>query len=309
LITILAGGVGAARFLQGLVRIHPEEEITVISNTADDFEFYGLHISPDIDIVIYTLVGLVDEEKGWGIKRDTFHSQEMLGRLGYETWFKLGDRDLATHIFRTDQLRKGFRLSEVTRQLSESLGLKATILPMTDDRIETRILTEEGDIHFEEYMVKQQMSGNVRSVKFLGVENAEAGPGVIESIRDAEAIIVAPSNPIVSIGPILAVRGVRSSLKASKSKVVAISPIVRGSAIKGPAHRLMRSLGLEVSSFGVATIYKDFLHGFVLDKLDNHQKTRVQGLGIRVGVTNTLMKNLEDKERLARATLDLLVPE
>jgi len=306
LITVLAGGVGAARFLQGLAKIHPEEDIAVISNTADDFEFYGLHISPDIDIVMYTLVGLVDEEKGWGIKQDTFYCQEMLGRFGYETWFKLGDRDLATHIFRTNQLGKGFKLSQVTRQLSKSLGLKVTILPMTDDRIETRILTEESDIHFEEYMVKREMRDKVHSVKFLGVEKAEAGPGVIESIQDAEAIIVAPSNPIVSIGPILAIKGIRNALKASKGKVVAISPIIKGSAIKGPADRLMRSLGLEVSAFGVAQLYRDFLHGFVLDKLDEDQKARVENLRLRVAATNTLMRNLEDKKGLAKTCLDLV---
>jgi LPPG:FO 2-phospho-L-lactate transferase len=304
LITVLAGGVGAARFLQGLAGIHAEEDIVVISNTADDFEFYDLHISPDIDIVMYTLVGLVDEEKGWGIEQDTFHCQETLGRLGYETWFKLGDRDLATHVYRTNQLRKGFKLSEVTRQLSKSLGLKATILPMTNDRVETRILTEEGDIHFEEYMVKRQMRDKVRSVKFSGIEKAEAGPNVIESIQDAEAIIVAPSNPIVSIGPILAVKGIRDTLKLNQSKVVAISPIIKGSAIKGPADKLMRSLGLEVSAFGVSQLYRDFLHAFVLDELDKDQKAHVESLGIKVAVTNTLMKNLEDKKRLAKTCLN-----
>jgi len=304
LITVLAGGVGAARFLQGLVQVYPEDKILIISNTADDIEFYGLHISPDIDIVMYTLVGMVDDEKGWGIEQDTFHCQEILGRLGFETWFKLGDRDLATHIFRTNQLRSGLKLSQVTRQLSNVLGLRSTILPMTDDRVETRVLTEDGDMHFEEYMVKRQMRGNVRSVKFSGIERAKAGPDVIESIQDAEAIIVAPSNPLVSIGPILAVQGVRKALK-SKTNIVAVSPIVKGSAIKGPADKMMRSLGLEVSAFGVAQMYRDFLNGFVLDKLDDDQKARVERLGLKVTVTNTLMKNLEDKKILAKTCLDL----
>ncbi len=304
MITVLAGGVGAARFLQGLVEIYPENEIIIISNTADDIEFYGLHISPDIDIVMYTLTGMVDNEKGWGVEHDTFHCQEILGKLGFETWFKLGDRDLATHIFRTNQLRSGLKLSQVTRQLSNALGLRVTILPMTDDRVETRILTEDGDMHFEEYMVRRQMRGNVRSVKFSGIENARAGPGVVESIQDAEAIIVAPSNPLVSIGPILAVQGVREALK-SKGRVVAVSPIVKGSAIKGPADRMMRSLGLEVSAFGVAQMYKDFLYGFALDKLDEYQKARIEHLGLEVTVTNTLMRDQEDKKNLARNCLDL----
>ena len=305
LITVLAGGVGAARFLQGLVRVYPEERIVIISNTADDIELYGLHISPDIDIVMYTLAQVVDENNGWGIKQDTFHCQELLAKLGQETWFKLGDRDLATHIFRTEQLRKGVKLSEVTQQLSKALGLKPTILPMTDDRVETRITTDDGEMHFEEYLVKRQMRDNVRSVRFMGIESAEAGPNVIESLQDADAIIIAPSNPVVSIGPILAIRGIRDALKASKGRIVAVSPIVKGLAIKGPADRMMRSLGLEASAYGVAQIYKNFLYGFVIDKLDEDQKQRVESLGLKVVATNSLMKDLDDKERLAKACLDI----
>jgi len=306
MIVVLAGGVGAARFLQGLSRIRLQEEITVISNTGDDFEFYGLHISPDIDIVTYTLAGLADEEKGWGFRDDTFQCQEMLSKLGLETWFKLGDRDLATHIYRTKQLRAGLKLSQITSKLADSMGLRVKILPMTNDRVETRILTDQGNIHFEEYMVKRQMRDDVRSVVFSGIEEAKPGPGVIEAIQEAEAIVVAPSNPIVSIGPILAVEGVREELKSSKAKVVAVSPIVQGSPIKGPADKLMRSTGVEVSAFGVAQLYHDFLHGFVLDELDLEQKVRIEGMGLSVATTNTIMKTLKDKERLAETCLNIV---
>jgi LPPG:FO 2-phospho-L-lactate transferase len=305
LITVLAGGVGASRFLQGLVRIRPQEDFVIVSNTADDIELYGLHISPDIDIVMYTLAGMVDEEKGWGIEQDTFHCQEVLERFGCETWFRLGDRDLATHIFRTNRLRKGSKLSQVTQQLSKTLGLSATILPMTDDPVETRIITEDGEVHFEEYLIKKQMKAAVKSIRFSGIEHAHPAPNVISSIHDARAIIVAPSNPLVSIGPILTIRGVRDALKTSEAKIVAVSPIVRGSAIKGPADRMMRALGLEVSAFGVAQMYQDFLDGFVLDILDEDQKPRVERLGLKVVATNTLMNSLQDKMNLAKVCLDL----
>ncbi len=305
MITVLAGGVGAARFLQGLVRVRPQEEIIIISNTADDIELYGLHISPDIDIVMYTLAGIVDEEKGWGIKQDTFYCQEVLDRFGCETWLRLGDRDLATHIFRTNQLRKGSKLSQVTEQLSKTLGLRTTILPMTDEPVETRIMTDDGEVHFEEYLVKKQMKGTVESIRFAGIEQANPGPNVISSIQDAQAVILAPSNPLVSIGPILALRGMRYALKTSKARIVAVSPIIRGSAIRGPADRMMQALGLEVSSFGVAQMYQDFLDGFVLDTLDKDQKPRVEGLGLKVVATNSLMKSLQDKENLAKVCLDL----
>jgi LPPG:FO 2-phospho-L-lactate transferase len=306
MIVVLAGGVGAARFLQGLIRIRHQEEITVISNTGDDFQFYGLHISPDIDIVMYTLAGMVDEEKGWGFREDTFHCQETLSKLGLESWFKLGDRDLATHIYRTNQLRSGLKLSQITSNLADSMGLRIKILPMTDDRVETRILTDQGNIHFEEYMVKRQMRDDVRSVEFSGIKEAKPGPGVIEAIQEAEAIVVAPSNPIVSIGPILAVEGVREKLKASKARVVAVSPILQGSPVKGPADKLMRSTGVEVSAFGVAQLYHDFLHGFILDELDLEQKARIEAMGLSVATTNTIMKSIEDKERLAERSLNIL---
>lgn len=304
MMTALAGGVGAAKFLTGLVRVLPEEELTIIVNTGDDIEMYGLHISPDIDIIIYTLAGIVDEEKGWGIRGDTFHCLKMLGRYGYETWFNLGDRDLATHIHRTFLLRKGLKLSEVTSKICQELGLKVRIIPMTDDKFETRILTDVGSLHFQEYLVKRGAKDRVLDVKFIGMEEADPAPGVIDALHSCDAIIICPSNPIVSIGTILSIRGIREAIKNSKAVKVAISPIVAGAPIKGPADKLMKALGLEVSAYSVAHFYKDLLDVFILDVLDKDEKEKIERLGIKAITTNTIMKRLEDKVRLARLVLE-----
>lgn len=304
MITALAGGVGAARFLTGLVELVNEEELTVIVNTGDDIEFYGLHISPDIDIVAYTLAGIIDEEKGWGVRGDTFHCLEMLSKYGYETWFNLGDRDLATHIHRTYLLKKGLKLSKTTAEICRALGLKVKILPMTDDKFETRIITRAGSMHFQEYLVKRGARDDVLSVEFVGVENARPALGVIDSILNAEGAIICPSNPIVSIGTILSVRGIRETLRQTKAKKIAITPIIAGAPIKGPADKLMRGLGLEVSAFSVANLYKDFLDTFVLDATDFEEKARIEKLGLKVAVTNTIMKSLKDKIHLAKVVLE-----
>jgi len=306
LITALAGGVGAARFLQGLIKIVPEEEVTVIVNTGDDIQLYGLHISPDIDIVMYTLAGIVNKDRGWGIEKDTFHCLKTLQRYGYETWFSLGDRDFATHIHRSYLLEGGVSLSEVTRRLCRSLGLGMKILPMTDDKFETKILTNKGVIHFQEYLVKRGARDKVLDVTFEGTEEAQPAQGVIDSIMNAEAIIICPSNPIVSIGTILSIKNVRKSLRETRAKVVAISPIVGGAPIKGPADKLMRGLGLEVSAYSVAHLYQDFLDIFVIDHIDQANSERIEELGLRVIVTNTIMKSLQDKVKLARVTLESL---
>jgi len=306
LITALAGGVGAARFLQGLIKIVPQKEVTVIVNTGDDIQLYGLHISPDLDIIMYTLAGIVNKETGWGIQGDTFHCLETLQRYGYETWFKLGDRDFATHIHRTHLLEGGLSLSEATRSLCRSLGLEMKILPMTDDRFETKISTDEGIMHFQDYLVKRGARDKVMGVTFEGAEKAEPAPEVIECILNAEAIIVCPSNPIVSIGTILSVKNVRKALRETRAKVVAISPIVGGAPIKGPADKLMQGLGLEVSAYSVAHLYQDFLDIFIIDHTDQAERERIEELGLSVIVTNTIMKNLRDKVRLARVTLGSL---
>jgi LPPG:FO 2-phospho-L-lactate transferase len=306
MITALAGGVGAARFLEGLVKLINEEDLTVIVNTGDDIEFYGLHISPDLDIVLYTLAGIVDEERGWGIKGDTFHCLEMLGEYGYETWFKLGDKDLATHIHRTYLLKSGLKLSEVTRRIRQALGLKVNILPMTDEKIETVVVTDRGGMHFQEYLVKRRAEDRVINVEFKGAERAQPAPGVLSSILNADAVIICPSNPIVSIGTILSAKGVRDALKETKARVIAISPIVGGAPIKGPADKLMRGLELEVSAYGVAFLYKDFLDDFIIDIIDKAQKPQIETLGLNVVVTNTIMKSLQNKIQLAKVVLDLV---
>ncbi len=303
LITALAGGVGAARFLSGFVKVFDESALSVIVNTGDDMTLYGLHISPDVDIVTYTLAGIVDESKGWGIKGDSFNFLDSLRKLGCETWFNLGDRDLATHMYRTMRLKQGLRLSEVAKEIRDALGVKANILPMTDDRFETHITTKDGSIHFEEYFVKKGSVDEVLGVTFLGSEYAKPAVGVITAIEDADLIIVCPSNPVVSVGAILSVKGVRDALKRSCARKVAISPIVAGSPVKGPADKLLRGLGLEVSAFSVAKLYADFLDAFIIDVADAAQKQRIEQLGLEVKVANTIMKSMDDKVELAKVAL------
>jgi LPPG:FO 2-phospho-L-lactate transferase len=304
MITALAGGVGAARFLTGLVKLVSEENLMIIVNTGDDIELFGLHISPDIDIVTYTLTGIVDEEKGWGIRGDTFQFLEAFRRFNQEVWFNIGDRDLATHIFRTSLLKKGLKLSEVTAEVNRALGLNVAILPMTDDKFETRIVTRDGSIHFQEYLVKRGAKDEVFGVEFLGADNAKPAAGVIDSVVNAELVIVCPSNPIVSIGTILAVKGVRDALRQTNAKKIAISPIIAGAPIKGPADKLLKGLGLEVSAYSVAKLYADFLDTFILDTADSAEKDKIEKLGIEVKVTNTIMRTLEDKIRLAKTVLE-----
>jgi len=303
MITALAGGVGAARFLQGLVKVVSEEEITVIVNTGDDIELYGLHISPDLDIVMYTLAGIVDEEKGWGIRGDTFHCLDMLRKYGHETWFNLGDKDFATHIYRTHLLRSGLPLSKVTKTLCQKLGLKVKILPMTDDKFETKIVTPKGAMHFQEYLVKRKAQDEVIDVLFEGAKEAKPALGVVDSILNTEAVIVCPSNPIVSIGTILSLKGIKKAVEETKAKVAAVSPIVGGSPVRGPADKLMRGLGLDVSAYAVADLYRGFLDAFVIDQADRTQKEQIEKLGLHVVVTDTIMKSLDDKIRLAKVTL------
>ncbi|MBN1358399.1 2-phospho-L-lactate transferase [Candidatus Bathyarchaeota archaeon] len=304
MITALAGGVGAARFLTGLVRLVEGKDLSVIVNTGDDIELFGLHISPDVDIVTYTLAGIVDDEKGWGVRGDTFRCLEAIKKFGGEAWFNLGDRDLATHMFRTALLKNGFKLSEVTTQVSHALGLDVAILPMTDDKFETRIVTESGSVHFQEYLVKRGAEDEVLGVEFVGVEKAKPAAGVVKSIMESQLVVICPSNPIVSIGTILAVKGIRDALRFTNAKKVAISPIVAGAPIKGPADKLLRGLDLEVSAYSVAKLYSDFLDTFILDTADSAERGRIEKLGVEVKVANTIMKSLKDKTELARTVLE-----
>ncbi len=304
MITALAGGVGAARFLTGLVQLVEPEDLAVVVNTGDDIELFGLHISPDIDIIAYTLAGIVNEDKGWGIKGDTFHCLEMLKKYAVDSWFSVGDRDFATNIYRTDRLRQGFTLSQVTEELCDVLGLKLKILPMTNDKFETRIKIKDGTVHFEEYFVKRQAKDEILGVEFFGAAAAKPSSKVLEAILDAQLVIVCPSNPIVSIGTILAVDGVRDALRRTKGRVIAVSPIVAGAPIKGPADKLLRGLGFEVSAYGVAKLYSDFLDTMVIDVKDAAEKDRIEQLGVKVKAANTVMKSLEDKVTLARVVLE-----
>jgi LPPG:FO 2-phospho-L-lactate transferase len=303
MIMALAGGVGAAKLLTGIARIVDQKELRIIVNTGDDIELHGLHISPDLDIATYTLAGIVDEEKGWGIKGDTFQCFDALKRFTGFEWFNLGDRDLATHIFRTEQLKKGKTLTEVTQEICAAMKLEATILPMSDDRFETRIITKEGTVHFEEYMVKRGAKDEVLGVEFFGAETAKPAAGVIEAIENAKRVVICPSNPVVSIGTILSVKGIRDALKRTRADIVGVSPIIGGLPVKGPADKLLRGLGCEVSAFGVAELYADFLDTFIIDVVDVSEKQRIERLGIKVKVAKILMRTLDDKVDLAKTVL------
>lgn len=303
MIVVLAGGVGAARFLQGLVQVVPQEQLTVIVNTGDDRDFYGLHVSPDLDIVMYTLVGVVDDVHGWGIRNDTYATMQQLTHYGNEDWFMLGDRDLATHIHRTNMLRQGKSLSQVTEELRNYFGLQIRILPMTDHPVATHIQTPGGLLHFQEYMVKRHCADEVQDVVFVGASESRPSPGVLDAIKEAEAILIAPSNPIVSIGSILAVPGIHDALHEASGMVVAVSPIVGGAPIKGPADKLMRGLGMEVSPAGVARCYRDFLDVMVIDKQDEHLLNEIEDLGIPAVAADTIMRDMAAKAALARKVL------
>jgi LPPG:FO 2-phospho-L-lactate transferase len=305
MIVALAGGVGAAKLLRGLVEVMPAEELTIISNTGDDIELFGLHISPDIDIVAYTLSGLVDEERGWGIQGDTFASLAMLRRYGEATWFNLGDSDLGTHILRTQRLRAGYSLTEVTLAQCQALGLRVRILPMCDQPVPSLVRTPAGLFHFQEYLVQRGGQEEVLEVIYQDMAHAQPAPAVLDAIRHATAILICPSNPIISIGPILAVPGMRHALQESPAPVVAVSPIIQGATLKGPADKMLRGLGLEVSAYGVAQYYGDLLTALVIDTLDAALAPRIASLGQRVEVTNTIMRTLADKQALARTMLTL----
>lgn len=299
-VVALAGGVGAARFLDGLTRILAPDRILIIGNTGDDAEIHGLHISPDLDTVAYTLSGLADPNRGWGISGDSFRCLESLGRLGADTWFQLGDRDLATHLYRTQRLREGARLSDITREITASLGVRSRILPMSDDRVRTRISTPAGELEFQTYFVKRGARDKVISVGFEGASEAAPAPGVLETIAGADAIVLCPSNPFISIGPILAVPGIREALRRRKDRVLAISPIVGGRALKGPAAAMMKSMHLRPAAVEVARLYADFISTFVMDEVDRRQAVTVEKLGIRPIVTNTVMRGVRERKTLAR---------
>lgn len=301
-VVVLCGGVGAARFLEGVVRAVDPATVTAVVNVADDAEFHGLHVSPDIDTVLYTLAGVVDPVNGWGVAGDTHVVQDALARLGRDTWFQLGDRDLATHLHRTALLRDGVPLSEITARLARSLGVAARVLPSSDEPQRTMVRADDGWLTFQDYFVRRRQRDTVRDVRFDGA--GTAAMGVIAAIVDASAVLIAPSNPIVSIGPILAIAGVREALLRTDAPVVAVSPIVGGEALKGPAAAMLASLGHEVSPVGVARLYADFLDVMVIDERDAALAAKVESTGVRAVVAPTVMVDIAAKERLARTALD-----
>ena len=300
----LAGGVGAAKLLRGLVRVVSPEDLVIVGNVGDDFEFHGLHVSPDLDIVMYTLSAIVDGARGWGVEDDTFNCLQMLEKLGFETWFKLGDRDVAVQLVRTDLLKSGVTLSEAVAELCRLLGVKVKLIPMTNDPVRTVILSGCGRLDFQEYFVKRQTRDEVTGVLFEGCEDARPAPGVIEAINRAERVIVCPSNPFLSINPILSIPGIRDALKNTSGYAVGVSPLIGGKAVKGPADRIMSSLGLEASAYGVAKLYTDFLDHLIIDKADASLGTRIEELGMKTTVADTMMKDLESAVSLAKNVME-----
>lgn len=307
MLTALAGGVGAARFLVGLVDVVPPEQVTVVVNTADDDEFHGLWVSPDLDSVTYRLAGAHNPETGWGLADETFRTMDALDRYGVPTWFRLGDRDLATHLFRTQRRRDGASLSELTAEITRAWGVRTRLLPMTDDRVATRIRVSGPsgveDLAMQEWFVRHRAEPPVVDVRFEGADRARPAPGVLESLASAETIVVCPSNPIISIGPILAIPGVRDLLVERRDRVVGISPIVAGRPVRGPADRLMGPLGLEVSSAGVAHVYRDFCSTLVIDRADRDLVPTIEAMGVRAITTDTVMRDATVATALARKTL------
>ena len=304
-IVALAGGVGGAKLADGLAQILPPEDLTVVVNTGDDFEHLGLFISPDLDTVCYTLAGLANPETGWGRKGETFHALENIQKLGGPDWFRLGDQDLATHLERTRRLREGQSLSQVTRDFRQSWGVHPTVLPMSDQPVHTIVDTAElGELAFQEYFVHQKCEPKVKGFRFAGIESARPAPGVLEAIEKADAMIICPSNPWVSIDPILAVAGVRSALVAKR--IVAVSPIIGGQTVKGPAAKMYAELGIRPSALAVAEHYRDLLSGFVIDMIDSGLENNVQRLNIKTLATNALMKTQDDRRRLAQDVLNLI---
>lgn len=303
MITVLTGGTGGAKFVDGLRQVVPAEELTIIVNTGDDLLWWGLYVSPDIDSITYVLSGMLSRERGWGVKGDTFFCLQHMGQLGQPIWFHAGDRDLAVHILRSKLLAEGKTLSEVTTEICEKLGVKARILPMSNSRVETRVGTPLGEISFEEYFVQRWYQDPVESIRFAGAADAEPSPGVLEAIMNADIVLLAPSNPVTSIGPILAVPGVRESLHKTKARIAAVSPIVAGEAVAGPAGILMASQGLPVSVAGVAEAYHDFLDMLVIDTRDAQSVEELKKSGLRVHVSKTIMRTSEDKADLAAAVL------
>jgi LPPG:FO 2-phospho-L-lactate transferase len=306
-VTVLAGGVGAARLLTGMVRAVPPASVTAVVNTGDDMVLHGLAISPDLDTVTYTVAGAIDPERGWGLRDETWQAMATLDRYGGATWFGLGDRDLGTHLYRTQRQAEGAPLSTVTDEIARAWGLELTVVPVTDDPLRTMItLAETGEeVGFQDYFVARRHVVPVKGVRFAGAPDARPAPGVLDAITGAATVVVAPSNPIVSIGPVLAVPGVQEAVEARRDTVVAISPLVAGRALKGPADRLLRELGHEDSVVGVARLYAPFTGTLVIDQADADRADEVRAEGLRCVVTDTIMRDPAAAAALSAVALGL----
>jgi LPPG:FO 2-phospho-L-lactate transferase len=305
-VTVLAGGVGAARLLRGIVQVADPAAVTVLANVGDDLILHGLHISPDIDTVVYTLAGAIDPERGWGLAGESWQAMDGVRRYGGVDWFNLGDRDLGTHLYRTHRLREGASLTAVTGEIARAWGLSLRILPVTEDPLRTMVtVVDEGEIAFQEYFVRRRHDVAVTSVRFEGAGSARPGPGVLDAIETADRVVIAPSNPIVSIGPLLAVPGVRDAVKERRGSVVAVSPIVAGAALKGPADRMLAELGHDPSVVGVARLYAELAATLVIDEADASASSEIEALGLRCLVRQTIMSQHGVAASLARAVLGL----
>jgi len=306
MICVLTGGTGGAKFVDGLRQVMPAEEITIVVNTGDDLMWWGLYVSPDIDSITYVLSGMLSRERGWGVKGDTFLCHQSIAKLGEPTWFHTGDRDLAMHLLRSRLLAEGKTLSEATAVVCGKLGVKARVIPMSNSRIETRVDTPIGELSFEEYFVQRWYQDPVNAVRFAGASDAEPAPGVIRAITDADAVLIAPSNPVTSIGPILAVPGIREALRSTRGKIAAVSPIIGSAPVAGPAGILMQAQGLPCSIAGVAQAYEDFLDILICDTRDTQTAEAIRTNGLRVECMQTIMRSAEDKAALARQALALV---
>ena len=311
-IVVLAGGVGGSKFLWGLAQEVGEEQLTAIVNTGDDIELHGLRICPDLDIVTYTLAGLVDPDRGWGFAGDTFRCLESLARYGQPDWFHLGDRDLGTHIFRTQALRQGRRPTEVADAIRRALGVRTRILPMTDDCVETHVLVGDGPahfLHFQEFLVRRGATDEIRGIEYRGSARARPTPEVLTALAEAETILIAPSNPVASIGPILAIPAIRERLRNTRAPIVAISPVVGGQSLKGPTDRFLRWAKVEVSPLGVARLYDSALSGLdgmLIDRVDSGEAPRIEAMGVRTQVGEIIMRTPEDRRHVARSACKFL---
>jgi LPPG:FO 2-phospho-L-lactate transferase len=305
-LTVLAGGVGAAKFLRGLLRVADPSTLTIIVNTGDDERFFGLAVSPDLDTITYTAAGLAPPQRGWGVRDDTFHCLASLGRFYPDTWFQLGDRDLATHLYRTQRLAAGARLSTVTAEIGRALGSPVQVLPMTDDPVRTVLDTRAGTLTFQEYLVRRRARPAVRTIRYVGAARARPASGVLAAIRESTAVIIAPSNPFLSIGPILAVPGVRRALERRRGPTVAVSPLVGGRAPSGPLARQLRRFGLQPSAAGIAACYRPFLDALLIDRADRAESAALGAIGCQVIVADTLFTTERRAEVAARRLLGAL---